>query len=288
MEYITLNTGVKMPMEGFGVFQVTDPEICKESVLNAIKTGYRLFDTAAVYGNEKALGEAIHEAIEQGLVTRNELFITSKLWVQDMNYEAAKKGIERSLEKLGLDYLDLYLLHQAMRDYFGAYRALEEAYQAGKLRAIGVSNFYPNILTNFCETVSVIPAVNQIELHPFFTQEEALETARYYGVVPEAWAPLGGGRYDAFNNAILQEVASAYQKTVGQIMLRWNVQRGVVVIPKSTHKERIEENFAIWDFSLTDDEMTKIASLDMGYGDTRTKHFDPNFVRSVLNVKIHD
>ncbi|SUN72866.1 putative gamma-carboxymuconolactone decarboxylase subunit [Streptococcus mutans] len=232
--------------------------------------------------------EKLHEAIEQGLVTRNELFITSKLWVQDMNYEAAKKGIERSLEKLGLDYLDLYLLHQAMRDYFGAYRALEEAYQAGKLRAIGVSNFYPNILTNFCETMSVIPAVNQIELHPFFTQEDALETARYYGVVPEAWAPLGGGRYDAFNNAILQEVASAHQKTVGQIMLRWNVQRGVVVIPKSIHKERIEENFAIWDFSLTDDEMTKIASLDMGYGDTRTKHFDPNFVRNVLNIKIHD
>ena len=288
MEYVTLNTGAKMPMEGFGVFQVTDYEVCKQSVLDAIKTGYRLFDTAAVYGNEKALGDAVKEAIDSGIVTREELFITSKLWVQDMDYESAKTGIERSLENLGLEYLDLYLLHQALRDYFGAWRRMEEAHKAGKLKAIGTSNFYPNILTNFCETVDVKPAVNQIELHPYFIQEDALETMKYYGVIPEAWAPLGGGRYQPFENEMLKEIAAAHGKTVGQVMLRWNTQRGVVVIPKSTHKERIEENFAIWDFTLTDEEMKKISSLDMGYGDSRTKHFDPEFVRGVLKVKIHD
>lgn len=289
MEYIKLNTGAMMPMEGFGVFQIPDKEVCAQSVYDAIKVGYRLFDTAASYTNEDALGDAVRKAISDGLCKREDLFITSKLWVQDMRtYEDAAKGIDNSLKKSGLDYLDLYLEHQACGDYFAAYRAMEDAYRDGKLRAIGVSNFYPNVLTNFCEVVDVVPAVNQIELHPYFAQEDALATAKYYGVVPEAWAPLGGGRYNPFEDEMVKGIADAHGKTVGQVLLRWNVQRGVVVIPKSTHLERIQENFDIWDFTLTDDEMKQISSLDMGYGGTRTKHFDPDFVRMVLNKKIHD
>ena len=289
MEYITLNNGIRMPQEGFGVFQVRDKEECKRSVLDAIRAGYRLIDTAASYTNEDAVGEAIREAIAEGLCTREELFITSKMWVQDMqNEQMAAAAIDASLKNLGLEYLDLYLLHQAMRDYFSAWRAMEKAYRAGKIRAIGVSNFYPHTLTNFCETVEIRPAVNQVELHPFYTQEAALETMKYYGVQPEAWAPLGGGRYKPFENEMLAGIASAHGKTIGQVVLRWNVQRGVVVIPKSTHKERIEENYDIWDFSLTDEEMKQISSLDMGYQGTAIKHFDPDFVRMCTGRKIHD
>lgn len=289
MEYTVLNNGIKMPMEGFGVFQVRDKEECKASVLNAIRTGYRLIDTAASYTNEDAVGEAVREAVAEGICTRDELFITSKMWVQDMaNYDTAKAAVDASLRKTGLEYLDLYLLHQAMGDYFSAWRAMEDACEAGKLRSIGVSNFYPNILTNFCETVRIKPAVNQVELHPFFTQEAALSTMRYYEVQPEAWAPLGGGRYAAFENEVLRGIAKAHKKTVGQVMLRWNIQRGVTVIPKSTHKERIEENFDIWDFSLNAVEMRQIGSLDRGYIGTAIKHFDPEFVRMCVTRKIHD
>ena len=289
MEYATLNNAIKMPMEGFGVFQVRDKEECKRSVLDAIKAGYRLIDTAASYTNEDAVGEAVKEAIAQGICTREELFITSKMWVQDMeNYETARKAIDASLNAMGLEYLDLYLLHQAMKDYFSAWRAMEDAYKDGKLRAIGVSNFYPHVLTNFCETVEIRPMVNQVELHPYFTQESALKTMKYYEVQPEAWAPLGGGRYKPFDDPMLQKIAAAHGKTVGQVILRWNVQRGVVVIPKSTHKERIEENIDIWDFTLTEEEMKRIASLDMGYEGTAVKHFDPEFVRMCNQRKIHD
>lgn len=289
MEFAMLNNGIKMPMEGFGVFQVRDKEECKRSVLDAIKAGYRLIDTAASYTNEDAVGEAVKEAVAQGICTREELFITSKMWVQDMqNYETAKAAIDASLNAMGLEYLDLYLLHQAMKDYFSAWRAMEDAYKEGKLRAIGVSNFYPHTLTNFCETVEIKPMVNQVELHPYFTQENALETMEYYGVQPEAWAPLGGGRYKPFDDPVLQKIAAAHGKTVGQVILRWNVQRGVVVIPKSTHKERIEENIDIWDFTLTEEEMKRIASLDTGYEGTAVKHFDPEFVRMCNQRKIHD
>ena len=289
MEFAMLNNGIKMPMEGFGVFQVRDKEECKRSVLDAIKAGYRLIDTAASYTNEDAVGEAVKEAVAQGICTREELFITSKMWVQDMeNYETARKAIDASLNAMGLEYLDLYLLHQAMKDYFSAWRAMEDAYKEGKLRAIGVSNFYPHVLTNFCETVEIRPMVNQVELHPYFTQESALETMKYYEVQPEAWAPLGGGRYKPFDDPMLQKIAAAHGKTVGQVILRWNVQRGVVVIPKSTHKERIEENIDIWDFTLTEEEMKRIASLDMGYEGTAVKHFDPEFVRMCNQRKIHD
>lgn len=289
MEYVTLHNGVKMPQEGFGVFQVRDKEECRQSVLTAIRAGYRLIDTAASYTNEDAVGEAVRQAIDEGICTREELFITSKMWVQDMaNYDTAKAAIEDSLRKTGLEYLDLYLLHQAMGDYFSAWRAMEDAYKEGKLKVIGVSNFYPNILTNFCETVEVKPMVNQVELHPFFAQPEALETMKYYGVAPEAWAPLGGGRYAPFENETLKAIAEAHGKSIGQVMLRWNVQRGVVVIPKSTHEERIKENLNIWDFELTTEDMEKISDLDMGYQGTAVKHFDPDFVRMCVTRKIHD
>ena len=284
MEYKVLTNGIKMPMEGFGVFQVRDKEECKESVLNAIRAGYRLIDTA-----EDAVGEAVREAIAEGICTRKELFITSKMWVQDMqNYEMAKKAIDHSIETLGVEYLDLYLLHQAMKDYFSAWRAMEDAYKEGKLRAIGVSNFYPHVLTNFCETVAIRPMVNQIEMHPYFTQEPALKVMEEYQVVPEAWAPLGGGRHNPFDNEMVKEIAVAHGKTVGQVVLRWNVQRGVVVIPKSVHKTRIEENFQIWDFILTEEEMQRISSLDLGYQGTAVKHFDPEFVKMCNTRKIHE
>lgn len=289
IETVRLHNGLEMPLEGFGVFQVRDKEECKRAVLDAIKAGYRLIDTAASYTNEDAVGEAVREAISEGICTREELFITSKMWVQDMeNIDMARAAIDASIKKMGLEYIDLYLLHQAMKDYFSAWRAMEEAYEAGKLKAIGVSNFYPHVLTNFCETVKIRPMVNQVELHPYFTQEDALETMKYYDVVPEAWAPLGGGRYNPFENEMLKEIAVKHNKSVGQVILRWNVQRGVVVIPKSTHKERIIENVNIWDFVLSEDEMKQISSLDQGYVGTAVKHFDPEFVRMCNQRKIHD
>ena len=289
MEYVTLNNGLKMPMVGFGVFRVPDKKECEESVYQAIKVGYRLIDTAAAYYNEDAVGAAVKRAIADGLCTREDLFITSKLWVQDMmDYESAQKGIEASLEKSGLEYFDLYLLHQACGDYFSAWRAMETAYQEGKLKAIGVSNFYAHVLVNFVNTVEIKPMVNQVELHPYYTQEKAIETMKYYDVIPEAWAPLGGGRYNPFEDEMLKGIATKYNKSVGQVLLRWNVQRGVVVVPKSTHVERIKENIDIFDFELNEEEMKQISSLDMGYSGSRAKHFEPDFVRMVLNNKIHD
>ena len=289
MEYKTLNNGVKMPVVGFGVFQVKDEEECKRVVLDAIDAGYRLIDTAASYTNEDAVGAGVKRAIAEGICTREDLFITSKMWVQDMqNYEMAKQAIDASIEKSGLEYFDLYLLHQACGDYFSAWRAMEDAYKKGLLKAIGVSNFYPNILTNFCEIVKVKPVVNQVELHPYYTQEKALETMKYYNVVPEAWAPLGGGRYNPFEDEMLKRIATKYNKSVGQVILRWNIQRGVIVIPKSTHVERIKENIDVFDFELNEEEMKQISSLDMGYSGSRAKHFDVEFVEMCLAKKIHD
>ena len=280
MEYLTMNTGARIPMVGFGVFRVPDKKECKDSVLAAIRCGYRLIDTATAYDNEDAVGEAVREAIAEGLCTREELFITSKLWVGDAkNEQTAIDGAKRSLEKLGLEYLDLYLLHQSYNDVFAAWRGLTALYKEGSLRALGISNFYPFMVANFCETVDVQPAVNQIELHPYFVQDDAVENMKYYNVVPEAWAPLGGGRYNPFEEKLLQDIAAAHGKSFGQVILRWNVQRGVVVLPKSVHEERIKENIDIFDFTLDEDEMKKISSFDMGYGDTRTKHFDPEFVK---------
>ena len=289
MEYQTLNNGLKMPIVGFGVFRVPDKKECEESVYQAIKAGYRLIDTAASYTNEDAVGAGVKRAIAEGICTREDLFITSKMWVQDMqNYEMAKQAIDASIEKSGLGYLDLYLLHQAMGDYFSAWRAMEDAYKEGKLKAIGVSNFYAHILVNFVHTVEIKPMVNQVELHPYYTQEKALETMKYYNVVPEAWAPLGGGRYNPFEDEMLKRIAAKYNKSVGQVILRWDIQRGVIVIPKSTHVERIKENIDIFDFELNEEEMKQISSLDMGYSGSRAKHFDVEFVEMCLAKKIHD
>ncbi len=278
------DNGVKMPMEGFGVYQVPDAKECKESVLAAIRNGYRLIDTAAAYMNEEAVGEAIRESG----VPREELFITTKLWVQDMvNYDTAKKAIERSLKNLGLDYLDLYLFHQPMKDYIGSYRAMEDACKAGKIRAIGVCNCYPEILANICETVEIIPAVNQVELHPFFQQPEALKLMKEYGVVPEAWGPLAEGRNNIFAHPVLSKIGEKYGKTAAQVALRWNVDRGVVIIPKSVHEERIIQNMNIWDFKLTEEEMNEIAALDLGHSEI-VNHYDPAFVKMLHSFRVHE
>ena len=282
METVKLNNGVEMPLEGFGVFQVPDPAQCEQAVLDAISTGYRLIDTAAAYRNEEAVGKAIAKCG----VPREELFITTKLWVQDASYEGAKKAIETSLNKLGLDYLDLYLLHQPMGDYIGAYRAMEEACKAGKLRAIGVCNFYPNRLADLCETVEIKPAVNQVELHPFFQQEDALALMKEYGVQPEAWGPFAEGNHGIFTHPVLTAIGQKYGKSAAQVALRWNVQRGVTVIPKSVHRERMEQNIDIWDFTLSDGDMAEIAKLDMGRSEI-VDHSDPKFVQMLHQMKIH-
>ena len=283
MEYAVLNNGLKMPMEGFGVFQVPDPAQCEQAVLDAIESGYRLIDTAAAYMNEKAVGEAIKKCG----VPREELFITTKLWVQDATYEGAKKAIQTSLDNLGLSYLDLYLIHQPLKDYVGAYRAMEEAYKEGKLKAIGVCNFYPARLADLCETVEVMPAVNQVELHPFFQQENALAVMKEYGVVPEAWGPFAEGNHGIFTHPVLTKIGDKYGKSAAQVALRWNVQRGVVVIPKSVHKDRMEQNMNIWDFNLTDEDMAEIAKLDLGHSEI-VNHDDPGFIKMLHTMKIHD
>ena len=283
MEFVTLNNGIKMPLEGFGVFQVPDPAVCEQAVLDAIATGYRLIDTAAAYMNEQAVGAAIQKCG----VPREELFITTKLWVQDASYEGAKRAIETSLRNLGLDYIDLYLIHQPMGDYIGAYRAMEEAYREGKLKAIGVCNFYPNRLADLCETVEVTPAVNQVELHPFFQQENALTLMKEYGVVPEAWGPFAEGNHGIFTHPVLTEIGKQYGKTAAQVALRWNVQRGVVVIPKSIHKNRMEQNIDIWDFQLSEEDMSQIAKLDLGHSEI-VDHSDPGFVKMLHSMKVHD
>ncbi len=282
IETVTLNNGIKMPLEGFGVFQVPDPAVCEQAVLDAIATGYRLIDTAAAYMNEEAVGRAIAKCG----VPREELFITTKLWVQDASYEGAKKAIETSLNKLGLSYIDLYLVHQPMGDYIGAYRAMEEAYKAGKLRAIGVCNCYPQVLADICETVEVKPAVNQVELHPFFQQENALALMKEYGVQPEAWGPFAEGNHGIFTHPVLTKIGRKYGKSAAQVALRWNVQRGVTVIPKSVHKERMEQNIDIWDFQLSGEDMAEIAELDIGHSEI-VDHSDPKFVQMLHSMKIH-
>ena len=287
MNYLTLNTGAKMPQAGFGVFQIPDAEQCEQVVYDAIKTGYRLLDTAAAYMNEAAVGKGVARAIADGLTTREELFITTKVWVQDQkNEETAYQAVKESLAKLKMPYVDLVLLHQPMNDYFAAYRGIEKAYKEGLTKAIGVANFYPAILTNLCETVEVIPAVNQVELHPFFVQEEAIENMKAYGVVPQAWGPLAEGKHGIFTDPVLTEIGNKYGKTAAQIALKWNAQRGVSIIPKSVHVERMEQNIDIWDFTLTDDEMNKIAEKDLGHSEI-VNHDDPAFVKMLCEMKIH-
>ena len=283
IETTRLNNGIQMPLEGFGVFQVPDGDVCRKAVLEAIETGYRLIDTAAAYMNEEAVGKAIKESG----VNRNELFITTKLWTQDASYEGAKKAFRTSLENLGLDYLDLYLIHQPVGDYYGAYRAMEELYREGRVRAIGVCNFYPERLTDLAMHADIMPAVNQVELHPFFQQENALKNMKEYGIQPEAWGPFAEGRHGIFTHPVLTEIGKKYSKSAAQVALRWNVQRGVVIIPKSTHRERMEQNLDIWDFSLSDEDMAEIAKLDLGHSEI-VDHSDPAFIRMLSERKIHD
>ena len=287
MEYAALNNGVKMPMEGFGVFQVPDGNVTEQAVVDAIDAGYRLIDTAAAYMNEESVGRAIARKVADGTVIREDLFITTKLWIQDAGYEAAKAAFEVSRQKLELNYIDLYLIHQPFGDYYGAWRAIEELYKAGKIRAIGVSNFYPHVLADFCLHVDIIPAVNQVELHPFFQQDDALKVMKEFGFIPEAWGPFAEGKHGIFNHPVLCEIAEKYHKTAAQVILRWNVQRGVVVIPKSVHKSRMEENIKIWDFVLSDEDMQVIAKLDIGHSEI-VNHFDPEFVKMICGWKIHD
>ena len=288
MKYATLNTGATMPLEGFGVFQIPDAAECERVVYDAIKTGYRLLDTAAAYMNEAALGKAVKRAIGDGLVTREELFITTKVWVQDQkNEETAYQAVKTSLAKLDMEYVDLVLLHQALGDYFAAYRGITRAYREGLTKAVGVSNFYPFVLANFCENVEVIPAVNQIELHPFFSQEDALALMKEYGIQPQAWGPLAEGKHGIFTDPLLVGIGRKYGKSAAQVVLRWNTQRGVSILPKSTHVERMEQNMDIWDFELTEDEMKQIGEKDLGHSEI-INHFDPGLVRALNGMKIHE
>ena len=284
MEYKTLNNGVKMPVVGFGVFQVKDEEECKRVVLDAIDAGYRLIDTAQSYGNEEAVGKAIQETS----VPREELFITTKVWISNYGYEKAKASVEESLKKMQLDYFDLVLLHQPFKDYHGAYRALIDLYKEGKIKAIGVSNFYPDRLVDLALDTEVVPAVNQVEVNPFHQQDTALIYNTKYGVQLEAWAPFAEGKNGIFTNETLVEIGNKYNKSVGQVILRWLVQRGIVPLAKTVRKERMQENLNIFDFELNEEEMKQISLLDMGYSGSRAKHFEPDFVRMVLNNKIHD
>lgn len=280
MEYVTLNNGVKMPKAGFGVFQIKDKEECVRVVLDAIDTGYRLIDTAQSYGNEEAVGEAIQKTT----VPREELFITTKVWISNYGYEKAKKSVEESLEKMQLDYIDLVLLHQPFKDYHGAYRALLDLYKEGKIKAIGVSNFYPDRLVDLCLDTDVIPAVNQVEVNPFHQQDKALEYNQKYGVQLEAWAPFAEGKNGIFTNETLSEIGKKYNKSVGQVILRWLVQRGIIPLAKTVRKERMEENINIFDFELSQDDMNTIAGMNK---DTSSffSHYDPATVEMICGLK---
>ena len=258
MQYTILNNGIKMPMVGFGVFQIHDAKTTQTVVEEAIKTGYRLIDTAQVYGNEEAVGKAI----KASGVPREELFITTKLWISDFSYEAAKDAFNESLRKLDLDYVDLYLLHQPFGDIFGAWRALEELYKEGKIKAIGVSNFKPDQLANIAAFNEVTPAVNQIELHVFNQKEDEQAYMLSKGVQTESWGAFAEGQFDVFNNPVLKEIAEKYSKTTAQVMLRWQLQRGIVSLSKSANPERVRQNFDIFDFELSAEDMDKIATLN--------------------------
>ena len=274
----TLNNGVRMPMLGYGVYQVSNAE-CERCVLDAISVGYRAIDTAQSYGNEEAVGSAVQRCG----VPRDELFLTTKVWISNAGYEAAKDSIDRSLQKLRTDYIDLLLIHQPFGDYYGTYRAMEEAYKAGKLRAIGVSNFYPDRLIDLCQFVEVTPAVNQVETHVFQQQKTAHEYMEKYGVQHESWGPFAEGRKDFFSNPVLTEIGRKYGKSSAQTALRFLLQSNVVVIPKSTHKERMAQNIDVFDFTLSEADMEAIRRLDEGES-LFFSHYDPATVEMLTNM----
>lgn len=281
MDHVTLNNGVCMPLVGFGVFQISDLVECERSVVDAISAGYRLIDTAASYQNEAAVGQGLRRSG----VPRDELFVTSKLWVQDVGYERTKKAIDASLHRLKLDHLDLYLIHQPFGDVHGAWRAMEEAYRAGKLRAIGVSNFHPDRLMDITVFNEVKPAVNQIEVNPFHQQVDSVDFMREHGVQAEAWAPFAEGRNHLFQNDLLLDIGRKHGKSVGQVVLRWLVQRGVVTLAKSVRKERMVENLAIFDFVLDEDDMARIGTLETGRS-SFFSHRDPAWVQRLAEWRV--
>ncbi|RYZ07583.1 MAG: aldo/keto reductase [Myxococcales bacterium] len=280
MQYAVLNNGVEMPLLGFGVFQVPDQAECQRSVLEALRVGYRLIDTAAAYQNEQAVGHAIRESG----VPRSEVFVTTKLWVEDAGYEKTKRAFDRSMQRLGLDVLDLYLIHQPYGDVHGSWRAMQELLREGRARAIGVSNFHPDRVMDLMVHNEIKPAVNQIETHPFHQQVEAQQFLRESGILHQSWGPFAEGKRDIFKNELLGSIATRHGKTIAQVILRWLLQRGIVSIPKSVRKERIAENFDIFDFELRADEMLIIPSLD-----TKTSSFfdhrDPKMVKRLGEMK---
>lgn len=272
MNYVTLENGVKMPQLGYGVYQVTKEE-CERCVLDALKVGYRLFDTAQSYFNEEEVGNAV---VKSG-VSREEIFLTSKVWIEHYGYEECRKSVLESLRKLKTDYIDLMLLHQPFSDYYGAYRALEDLYDEGKIKAIGISNFYPDRMVDLASFTRIKPMINQIEIHPYHQQVFSKEWHDKYGVQLEAWAPFGEGRKNMFELSELKEIGDKYGKTVAQVILRWHLQRGIVVIPKSTHLERMKENFNVFDFELAQEDMDVISKLDKNES-SFFSHQDPSIV----------
>ena len=278
MEYVTLSNGVKMPQLGYGVYQVSRDE-CERCVSDALKVGYRHIDTAQSYFNEEEVGNAI----KKSGIPRDQIFITTKVWIEHYGYEECRQSVIESMRKLQVDYIDLILLHQPFSDYYGAWRALEELYAEGKLRAIGVSNFYPDRLVDLCNFARIKPMVNQVATHPFNPQVEANKWMNKYGVAHEAWAPFGEGRGGLFTNPTLQKIAAKYNKSVARVILRWHIQRGIIVIPKSTHIERMEENLNVFDFTLSDEDMQTIASLDKNQS-SFFSHTDPATVEMFVKM----
>ncbi|WP_040949791.1 aldo/keto reductase [Gorillibacterium massiliense] len=278
MEYVTLNNGVKMPILGYGVYQIPDHTECERCVLDAISVGYRSIDTAQAYRNEEAVGRAI----QKSGVPREEFFITTKVWISNAGYEKAKASIEESMRKLQLDYLDLVLIHQPFNDYYGTYRAMVELYKAGNIKAIGVSNFYPDRYIDLVQFSEVVPSVNQVETHVFNQQVKANEIMKKYNTQIESWGPFAEGRNELFTNATLQEIGNKYNKSTAQIALRYLIQRGVVVIPKTVNKNRMEENFNVFDFELSTEDMDQIATLDTGES-SFFSHQDPQRVEFLTN-----
>lgn len=281
MQHVTLNNGLQMPIVGFGVFQIPDAKQCEQCVIDAIQTGYRLIDTAASYMNEDAVGRGLR----QSGVPREQLFVTSKLWVQDTGFERTQAAIDKSLRRLGLDYLDLYLIHQPFADVHGSWRAMEEAYRAGKLRAIGVSNFHPDRLMDIMAFNEIAPAVNQVEVNPFLQQEESVTFMKENGVQAQAWAPFAEGRNNLFHNDVLTAIGGKYGKSVGQVVLRWLVQRGIVALAKSVRKERMAENIDIFGFQLDDEDVARIAALETGTS-SFFSHRDPAMVKWMSERKL--
>lgn len=279
MEYVTLNNGVGMPVLGFGTYQIKDPAVCEQAARDAIDVGYRMIDTAASYGNEEAVGRAIQSCG----VPRDRLFITTKLWISDTSYQGAMRGFEASMQRLGLDYLDLYLIHQPLGDYYGAWRAMTELCRAGRIRAIGVCSFYPDRLADLIAFNEMPPAVNQVECNVFFQQQAAQDYMKSKGVQMQSWAPFAEGHNDLFHNETLAAIGARYGKSVAQVVLRWQLQRGIVCIPKSVKKERMQQNFDVFDFTLSKEDMAAIAAMDTGVS-SFFDHRDPAVVEMLTGL----